>query len=287
MNKAWNVFDGMTAPESVTVQLQRRTGSNDFAAIDGLDNGTLSATNEWTHTFEGLDEMDSNNVAYDYRVVELNGNTAIDANGTVTISNVDYRVTYSGTDGKADLKTGTTNEYTQTITNSAVPEVTLQITKRDATDTTKKLDGVEFKLEKKDDNTFTAMEVPTGTDGIASFTGLKAGTYTLTETKAKSGYSLLKSSITIKITESVAVDGAISYTATVDGTKVTSDEFTQTGNVYTLAKTIYNKQNLTMPATGGVNGFEFWILGGLCMMAVPLLLYTFFWFKKGGKYLRK
>ena len=296
VTKAWNVPTDVTKPESVTVQLQRRTGINDFAAIDGLDNVTLSATNEWTHTFEGLDEMDSNNVAYDYRVVELNGNTAMGKDDTFTVTTgedenavtVEYRVTYGEV---ANAKDGEgkaiANEYTQTITNSAVPEVTLQITKLDATDTTKKLDGVVFKLEKKDDNTFTAMEVTTGTDGIASFAGLKAGTYTLTETKAKSGYSLLKSSITIEITESVAENGAIRYTAKVDGTDVADTEFTQTGNVYTLAKTIYNKPSLTMPATGGVNGFEFWILGGLCMMAVPLLLYTFFWFKKGGKYLQK
>ena len=119
--------------------------------------------------------------------------------------------------------------------------------------------------------------VTTGTDGTATFSKLSVGTYRLTETQAPNGYNLLASPITIEITvENNA------YVVTVNGE---STGFNFSNN--TLAFEIYNKPKLDMPATGGVGGFEFWILGGLLIMAVPLLMYTFIWYRKGGKYLQR
>ena len=286
VEKKWATLEGVGTPNEITVRLQKKVNGT-WVKVADVDDQTLSSGNGWKYTFENLPDKDSNGAAIEYRVVELDSqNNVIGENSTVTIGNVDYRVTYSGEDGKATLVENTTNEYTQTITNTAVPEVTLQITKLDATDNSKNLDGVVFKLEKDGDSTFV-KESTTDTDGIATFEGLKAGTYTLTETKAASGYSLLKSSITIVITESVAENGVITYTAKVDGVEATGIEFTLSGNTYTLAKTVYNKPQLVMPPTGGVGGFEFWILGGLLIMAVPLLMYTFIWYRKGGKYLQR
>lgn len=284
VNKVWQNANGSaytpTEGTSITVLLQSSTDGKNWANVEDAGSkditATLNASNNWTHEFTDLEEKDSDDKTYQYRVVELDGSNVIDADGTVTIGEVAFKVSY-GTTGKADLVTGTTNEYTQTITNTVIPTVKLEITKLDATDQTKKLEGVVFKLEKKDDTAFTAMEVTTNSNGIATFADLKAGTYKLTETKTAEGYSLLKSSITVVIEN----DG----TATVDGDN--ANITTGTDGVKTIELTIYNKKNLSMPSTGGVYGFEYWILGGLCITAVPLLLYTLFGFKKGGKYRRR
>ena len=163
-----------------------------------------------------------------------------------------------------------------------IPTATLQITKSSAADGTK-LPGVEFTLEKLTDSgtvdtAFAARNLTTDGSGAAAAAGLSAGTYRLTETKAADGYSLLSAPITVVLTQNGDGSG---YTATVNGTdaQVTTD-----GSVTTVPCIVYNRPALEMPATGG-GGFEIWILGGLCLTAVPLLLYYFLGRrKKGGKY---
>lgn len=285
LTKKWEGVDkDEDRPRSIRVQLQYSMDEgNTWNPIEGYyKDRTIgpgyAKWSDYTYTFADLDKYkydeDGNDEAeYMYRVVELDSEgKVIDADGTVTIGGVEFKVSY-GTTGMADLVPDTTNEYTQTITNTVIPTVTLKITKLDATDQTK-LAGVVFKLE-KDGSTIGTQT--TGTDGIATFAELKAGSYTLTETKTAEGYSLLKSAITVVI----ANDG----TATVDGNN--ANITTGTDGVKTIELTIYNKKNLSMPSTGGVYGFEYWILGGLCITAVPLLLYTLFGFKKGGKYRRR
>lgn len=100
--------------------------------------------------------------------------------------------------------------------------------------------------------------------GKLVFKGLKAGTYTLTETKSPSGYSLAKNPITIVITANE--DGSLAD-ATVDGNSV-KDNMTEAGVV---PVGLQNKSGFNLPATGGMGTYLFTI-GGLVIMAGAALL---------------
>lgn len=99
--------------------------------------------------------------------------------------------------------------------------------------------------------------------GKLVFKGLKAGTYTLTETKSPSGYSLAKNPITIVITANA--DGSFA-SATVNETVVTDD--VKDGIV---PVGLQNKSGFSLPATGGMGTYLFTI-GGLVIMAGAALL---------------
>lgn len=100
--------------------------------------------------------------------------------------------------------------------------------------------------------------------GKLVFKGLKAGTYTLTETKSPSGYSLAKNPITIVIT--AKEDGSLAD-ATVDGISV-KNNMTEDGVV---PVGLQNKSGFNLPATGGMGTYLFTI-GGLVIMAGAALL---------------
>lgn len=100
--------------------------------------------------------------------------------------------------------------------------------------------------------------------GKLVFKGLKAGTYTLTETKSPSGYSLAKNPITIVITANE--DGSLAD-ATVDGISV-KNNMTEDGVV---PVGLQNKSGFNLPATGGMGTYLFTI-GGLVIMAGAALL---------------
>ena len=82
--------------------------------------------------------------------------------------------------------------YTLTIpgdafTNTMTTQLNLKITKTDSVDASKLLEGAKFTL--KEQGTENSMEVTTGKDGIALFSGIRRNTtYDLRETQAPSNY---------------------------------------------------------------------------------------------------
>lgn len=74
-----------------------------------------------------------------------------------------------------------------TFTNTMTTQLNLQITKTDSVDASKLLEGAKFTL--KEQGQETSVEVTTGKDGIATFTGIRRNTtYDLYETQAPSNY---------------------------------------------------------------------------------------------------
>lgn len=278
VTKQWKLLDSTTdyngsVPDSVWVQLQRRVGTTgDWVNVGQAYE--LKATENWTHTFTDLDARNDSGVEYSYRVMELTGQngSVITVGNTVSYDGTDYVVSY--------ISSG--NAWT--IMNRMKPTATLSITKYSAVDSSE-LSGVVFKLERMNagsvDSTFTAVTSTTGGNGNVTFSSLIGGSYRLTELKAADGYSLLSEPIDITLTQKSDGSG---YTATVNGEAQSG--IAVSGSVTTVSFAVYNKPALDMPPTGGVGGFEFWILGGLCLTAIPLLLYFFGVRKKGGKYLR-
>ena len=167
--------------------------------------------------------------------------------------------------------------------------------KDDKKDDTAGLNGAEFTLSKANDNLLTVringttVEVNknttnsiltaeyNGDNGKLVFNGLAEGTYTLTETKAPAGYTLLKNPITIEIKANN--DGTIK-SATVNGKpestlkKEEKDEITgETKQIETgvVPVKIENHSGFTLPGTGGMGTYIFTI-GGLVVMAGAVLL---------------
>lgn len=263
-------------PNAIWVKLQRHhvndtTGAwQDVPSMDAVELKYDYMSKTWTHTFKRLDKTDVNdgNTEYKYRVVErASDSDEYKADGLVTIG--EYTYTASQTplaDGKITL----TNTRTD-------PKFTLNLTKKGIDgQNTPLLDGVEFKLEKlNDDNTAETTDTrTTGSDGTCSFTPLSPGKYRLTETKTAEGYTLLAEPIEFTLT----ADGQCRRDGAAFGAKTTDAD-----GVYNIALTIYNRKGFTLPHTGA-DAPSLWLLIGLPALVAVLLVLVFRYNKKGGKH---
>ena len=283
VEKQWQDADGNKLtdklPDAIWVKLERRH-VNDTSGkwVDATSAVKLQynyMTGKWTHKFERLDKTDVNvtgNPEYVYRVAECaTQNGTFTAEGTVTIGAYTYTASQNPlADGKITL-----------INKRTDPKFALNLTKMgiDGT-TTPLLGGVEFKLEKlNDDNTAetidTCMTSSEGADkGKCSFTSLSPGNYRLTETKTAEGYTLLAEPIefTLKADGQCLRDGAAFGAKTTDA-----------DGVCNIALTIYNRKGFTLPHTGA-DAPSLWLLIGLPALVAVLLVLVFRYNKKGGKH---
>lgn len=267
-------------PNAIWVKLQRHhvddtSGAwQDVPSMGAVELKYDYMSKTWTHKFERLDKTDvTNNTPYEYRVAECaTQNGTFTAKGTVTIGTYTYTASQTDlTDGKITL----TNKRTD-------PEFALNLTKMgiDGT-TTPLLDGVEFKLEKLNDDNTTFVTIGTGVTGSASagtgqltFADLSPGEYRLTETKTAAGYTLLSEAIEFTLT----TDGKCKLNGT-DYDEVTQDPASR---VYNIALTIYNRKGFTLPHTGA-DAPSLWLLIGLPALVAVLLVLVFRYNKKGGR----
>lgn len=286
VEKQWQDADGNKLtdklPDAIWVKLERRhvndtTGAwQDVPSMDAVELKYDYMSKTWTHTFKRLDKTDVNdgNTPYVYRVAECASKDGkYKADGTVTIGAYTYTASQKtdSTAGKITL----TNQRTN-------PKFALNLTKMgiDGT-TTPLLGGVEFKLEKlNDDGTAeppkTCVTSSEGADkGKCSFTSLSPGEYRLTETKTAAGYTLLSEAIEFTLT----TDGKCKLNGT-DYDEVTQDPASR---VYNIALTIYNRKGFTLPHTGA-DAPSLWLLIGLPALVAVLLVLVFRYNKKGGKH---
>lgn len=284
VEKQWQDADGNKLtdklPDAIWVKLERRhvndtTGAwQDVPSMDAVELKYDYMSKTWTHTFKRLDKTDVNdgNIPYVYRVAECaTQDGTFTAKGTVTLGA--YTYTTSQTD-LADGKITLTNQRTD-------PKFALNLTKKGIDGTaTPLLGGVEFKLEKLNDDNTTFVTIGTGVTGSASagtgqltFADLTPGSYRLTETKTAEGYTLLSEAIEFELT----VNGECKRNGTNYGT-VTPD----TSGVYNIALTIYNRKGFTLPHTGA-DAPSLWLLIGLPALVAVLLVLVFRYNKKGGR----
>lgn len=267
-------------PDAIWVKLERHhvddTSGKWVDATSAVKLQYNYMTGKWTHKFERLDKTDVNvtgNPEYVYRVAECASDSGdYKAEGTVTIGTYTYTASQNPlADGKITL-----------INKRTDPKFALNLTKMgiDGT-TTPLLGGVEFKLEKlNDDNTAetidTCVTSSEGADkGTCSFTPLTPGNYRLTETKSAEGYTLLAEPIEFTLT----ADGKCKLNGT-DYDEVTQDPASR---VYNIALTIYNRKGFTLPHTGA-DAPSLWLLIGLPALMAVLLVLVFRYNKKGGKH---
>ena len=134
--------------------------------------------------------------------------------------------------------------------------------------------GKKFKKTEAED-TYTekatgsplAVEALVDSNGYITFTGLKAGEYTLTETQAPNGYNA-GTPITITISNSAApsLEGGPNWT--YSGGK----NFDTTDNTYLVE--VENRYGATLPSTGGIGTKLFYIFGSLLVVGSGVLLIT-------------
>ena len=269
-------------PDAIWVKLERRhvndtTGAwQDVPSMDAVELKYDYMSKTWTHTFKRLDKTDVNVIGtpdYVYRVAECaTQNGTFTAKGTVTIGTYTYTASQNPlADGKITL-----------INKRTDPKFALNLTKMgiDGT-TTPLLGGVEFKLEKLNDDNTTFVTIGTGVTGSASagtgqltFADLSPGEYRLTETKTAAGYTLLAEPIefTLKADGQCLRDGAAFGAKTTDA-----------DGVHNIALTIYNRKGFTLPHTGA-DAPSLWLLIGLPALVAVLLVLVFRYNKKGGKH---
>ena len=274
VKKVWNDDNAADRPGSVNFKLQRRQKDpegtwEDYGSTDGYNLSKGNTIHEmvdgnkvitsWAMEFTNLP------AGYEYRVSEETIDSGYQYHYTIT----------SGTTQDIDGKDIETNIITNTLnwslkkTNSPEGDETAAV-----------LQEATFELKKGD--TLIARGT-SGENGVVDWisetdnsTGEKYnlqnlnGTYTLTETKAPSGYQLLKSASWTLIfdengmlTEATGSEAAFnSYISKANGTATDG-----------IVVTLKNDLLYELPETGGSGTYWYTISGALLMMGAALIVY--------------
>ena len=314
--KQWRNADDITMtdhPSTIYVQLQRRhvdeTSESSWTAVP-YRNETYTKVEQdhdgMNFSFLGLPAKDyskDDKPNFEYRVVEGSvdgeGFHAVGDGKTITIGEKVYGVTYNSVTVSNPDDSSNNAKQTVTITNTQQdPKFTLDITKKDAEDGTTLLKDVEFTLEKLDANDKVVPNsekygitndqgklMSKGEDGNptdnSAFTGLEAGKYRLTETKAAENYNLLSAPIEVEFTQNG--ECRLNGSEIKVWTEEKPTDFTKNADgSYTLALTVLNRKTPALPHTGA-DAPSLWLLIGLPLAVAGLLILVFRYNKKGGR----
>lgn len=307
-------------PATIYVQLQRRcvgeTSELSWTPVTYLNETYTRVEQKYEgmkFSFLGLPAKDyagGNQTPYEYRVVEGSVDNkgvfqAVDDEKTITIGEKVYSVTYKYTASKPDAANNSNAKQTVTITNRQQdPKFTLDVTKKSAesdgeSGQQKLLAGVEFTLEKlnasgqveegypkygitNDQGKLMSKDGDGNPTDNSAFTGLEAGKYRLTETKAAENYNLLSAPILVTFTTdgTCTLNGSTIEVST-KGNKPTEFTKNEDGS-YTLALTVLNRKTPALPHTGA-DAPSLWLLIGLPLAVAGLLILVFRYNKKGGR----
>ena len=298
-------------PKAIYLRLQRTETpkqENTWQTVPGYEKVELKKPtdyNGWVTQFTGLDKYDANKaendrILYSYRVLESATGDDNDWHGGVAddVIEIDGKK-YTILNNTVQVEENSAFPLALNLTNTQQdPKFTLDITKADAENGSTPLKDVEFTLEQLDENNNVVAGsakygitnnlgklMSKGEDGkptdASAFTGLEAGKYRLTETKAAAGYNLLSAPILVTFGK----DG----TCTLNGSKIevsTTEkrtEFTKNEDgSYTLALTVLNRKTPALPHTGA-DAPSLWLLIGLPLAVAGLLILVFRYNKKGGR----
>lgn len=300
-------------PSTIYVQLQCRrageTSESSWTPVTYLNETYTKVKQDhkgMNFSFLGLpakDYSNPNKPNFEYRVVEGSvdgeGFHAVGDGKTITIDEKVYCVTYNPVTVSKPDDSSNNAKQTVTITNTQQdPKFTLDITKADAENGTTPLAGVEFTLEQLDANGKVVLNsakygitndqgkpMLKDADGNptndSAFTGLEAGKYRLTETKAAENYNLLSAPIAVEFTKTGQC--WLNGSEIKVWTEEKPTDFIKNGNdSYTLKLTVLNRKTPALPHTGA-DAPSLWLLIGLPLAVAGLLILVFRYNKKGGR----
>lgn len=141
-------------------------------------------------------------------------------------------------------------------------------------DITKKYSKVE-KVTKDTETTNVCKIGYTNDEGKLTFTGLDAGSYTLSEIEAPKNYNKIADDISFEITGTINADSSVSWS--IDNTKFSENTRiegeTEVG-IGTFSITVGNSKGIILPGTGGVGTLIFYVAGTLMIGTAVALVVT-------------
>lgn len=216
-----------TTPVGETPESRTVTYTTELTILKTDENGKVLTGAEFTLTGDGVKivvvKTDTFEESADGEYWKLK-------NGTYT---KEAPVTGGGSDDNSDLYESTTTKY--------APKTTVAVRGEGQTETN------------------VVGEVDAA--GRVTFSGLGAGTYTITETKTPAGYNTID-----PVSFTIAFENnAFSVTNISEGNQIIVE-----GN--TLHTTIVNKSGATLPSTGGIGTTIFYVLGAILVVGAGVLL---------------
>jgi LPXTG-motif cell wall-anchored protein len=158
------------------------------------------------------------------------------------------------------------NSYTETAPGGAIPN-------DDYASTEIKYKATENTVVKTETSA-VKVEGTTDASGYLKFDELGAGTYTITEITAPTGYNLLSAPIQFTITfEGPASVTTGNETCTWDKENlsgISSVTFDSAEGVFSIV--VEDAQGTTLPSTGGIGTTIFYIVGGLLLVGAAVIL---------------
>lgn len=158
----------------------------------------------------------------------------------------EYVYTKSSTGTYYRLKNGT---YTTTAPTTATAD------QYESTSDKYELTSKTSAIVGKNTSGYVTAEV--GADGVLHFDGLGAGDYTITETKAPTGYVADPTPHTLKIECTFDANNKPVWTYTIDGTTCTG----------TVLLTVENALKSDLPGTGGIGANVFYVAGSVLILS--------------------
>lgn len=154
------------------------------------------------------------------------------------------------------------------------------VTAEDDTDTSKYYESTTVKYEKvtvvdkETKKEHISTEGWVDENGVITFTGLGAGTYTITELIAPNGYNLLKDPITVTISWNGTPTTEGQYWTATKGTGDNVENLQMDGSNFHFAFNVVNQTGTELPSTGGMGTTIFYVIGGVLVLAAVVLLVT-------------
>lgn len=243
-----------------------------------IDQDSIKVTiKENVQTANITKKVENQNITVTFDILKLVKNPDVKAGDEIKVTydttvNKDFVLGNKGEENKANVEFS--NDPKNGENKDKTPEEKvkvysgkIKVIKYDKKNENKKLEGAEFVLknsegkfykleETKDTKKVTwveeaeATKLTTNSNGELEFTGIKAGTYKLKETKAPSGYNLLTEEVTVTLT---------------DGKNNT------TINMNAESK-VANSSGVELPGTGGAGTKLFTMLGGAVILYAALSL---------------
>lgn len=246
---------------------QKLTGAT-YKLIKYTDQWQMPDTNTKEQEFKANEDLSAIKPGY-YSIEEVSAPQGYQLNST----QVKFRITddgkfldQSGQQISQNSLPSTNGFYLDSSKEAAVltyaqydklKDFELVVTKVDQDNQNKKLANASFNLTGNGVN----QELATDSNGLVKFVGLKPGSYSLKETKAPKGYSLLQQEIKFTINK----DGAVKLPEDVSG----SSNLTMGTANNTIRVTIKDHAQGVLPKTGG-HGISGYLLVGLTIIVVSL-----------------